>query len=302
MVIMVLKIIGIVLLVILGLFLFILSLLLFLPVRYRFDGKYEDTLNGKALVTWFPVLLKADITVVDGKPSYVVKLFAGVVMTNTEKKISWIGRKLFASEEEDAESKKNKKDKNIKETEKSSDTKNETLDYPVDSYEDIEFEKPPERKKVEKKLSIYDKIKKKIDFCRRKWKNFVSKLKEIHGKKEQLLKVYHSKRFEQAKADVILYLKKLFQIVKPNRLEGNVVFGFENPELTGKSLGVLAMVLPTYQKFLTIRPDFTKSVISGNLKGKGKIYIFSVLKLAIKIKFNENLIKVIKKVQTIIEA
>lgn len=62
------------------------------------------------------------------------------------------------------------------------------------------------------------------------------------------------------------------------------------------------MFLPLYQGFLDVQPDFEKKCLDGNLKGKGKIYLFSIVKLALKVIFNKNLIKVTKKVQTIIEA
>lgn len=152
MVIMVLKIIGIVLLVILGIILFILGLLLFLPIQYRFDGKYEDMLNGNARVKWFPLLLKADVSVVDGKPLYVVKLFAGVVMTNTDKKISWIGRRFFSFDDEKPETMSDKTEKNTKKSVGTSNKLNEPTVGIVTVEDDIEFEKPPERKIAEKKI------------------------------------------------------------------------------------------------------------------------------------------------------
>lgn len=163
-------------------------------------------------------------------------------------------------------------------------------------------EKISSPQKIKKRSSFFKKMKQKIASVKRKWNNFLKKLRILKEKKEELLKVYHSKRFEVAKKDVIIYLKELFKIVKPNILEGNVQFGFEDPALTGEVLGIAAMLLPFYDNFLTIQPDFTEKHLEGYLKGKGKIYLFSLLKLIIKVKFNKNLIKVIKKVQTIIEA
>jgi len=49
-------------------------------------------------------------------------------------------------------------------------------------------------------------------------------------------------------------------------------------------------------------PDFEKKCLDGNLKGKGKIFLFPIVKLILKVILNKNLIKVTKKVQTIIEA
>ena len=48
----ILKVIGIILLVLLVLLLTVLLLVLFVPVRYRLSGKYEDVPEGEACVTW----------------------------------------------------------------------------------------------------------------------------------------------------------------------------------------------------------------------------------------------------------
>lgn len=48
----ILKVLGIILLVLLVLLLTVLLLVLFVPVRYRLSGKYEDAPEGEACVTW----------------------------------------------------------------------------------------------------------------------------------------------------------------------------------------------------------------------------------------------------------
>ncbi|MCR4585786.1 MAG: hypothetical protein K5686_08695 [Lachnospiraceae bacterium] len=66
-VLLILKIIGIVLLCILGLLLAVILLILFCPFRYRLDGKKEEALEGRARVTWLLHFLVAEV-------SYVKKL------------------------------------------------------------------------------------------------------------------------------------------------------------------------------------------------------------------------------------
>ena len=48
----ILKIIGITLLVILGLVLVLFLVVLFVPVRYRFKGNYDDAFHCKGKITW----------------------------------------------------------------------------------------------------------------------------------------------------------------------------------------------------------------------------------------------------------
>lgn len=128
------------------------------------------------------------------------------------------------------------------------------------------------------------------------------RMQQYSKKKDALIKVYHSKRFELAKDDLKRYTKQFFRIIKPSRLEGRIHFGLDDPAYTGQLLGGLAWIYPLYQKYLTIEPDFENACLEGHLKGKGKIFLGSICKLALQVVFNKNLIKVTKKVQTIIEA
>lgn len=307
----VLKIIGIVILVILCLLIFILGLLLFVPVRYRFAGSYREDIQGEAVVDWKPLFLKATVTFREKKLEYIVRLLGGVVMTNTDKKLSWIGRRFFSfSDEAEAETSQKQSKKEVTGV---------VLEDHIEGLDDVLHPEPENQtdkqtfqkesgKRAEDnqersaKEPIWKRIKTIIAGIRNKIQLWMDKLKEINQKKEDLLRVYHSKRFETAKQDVILYIKALWAVIKPKRLEGYVRFGLEDPAATGQMLGVLALALPLYDEYLTIRPDFEQPCIEGNLDGNGKIRLFPVARLVLKVIFNKNLIKVTKKVQTIIEA
>lgn len=308
----VLKIIGIVILVILCLLIFILGLLLLVPIRYRFAGSCREDIQGEAVVNWKPLLLKATVTFREKKPEYIVKLLGGVVMTNTDSKLSWIGRRFFSfGDESEAETKKASGKKSKKEV------TGVVLEDHIEGLDDISHQPPVKMEKIHseesdgqdtsrqrktKKEPIWKRIKKMIAVIRDRIRLWRIKLKEINQKKEDLLRVYHSKRFEVAKQDIVSYAKTLWSVIRPKRLEGYVHFGLEDPANTGQLLGVLAIALPLYDAFLTIQPDFEQACIEGSLEGNGKIRLFPVVRLVLKVIFNKNLIKVTKKVQTIIEA
>ena len=284
----ILKVIGIILLTILAIIIFILLLVLFFPIRYRFFGSHDDVADGEAFVKWNPVFLRAALTYHNNHLEYTVKLFGGVVMTNTSAKISWLGRKLFSFGEEEEDS----------------------LDYDVNLQKEVNDTQTVEEDRNDKdafdkkrsNTSFTKRISRKIEDFQRKWHEFVNALKKAGNKKNALLRVYHSRRFGQVKQDLKQYIGEIFRILRPDMLEGYVKFGMEDPANTGYILGILAMILPLYQGFLTIEPDFTMQIIKGHLQGKGKIRLISVVKLAIKVILNKNLIKVTKKVQTILEA
>ena len=306
----ILKGIGIVLLILLTIIIFILLLVLFSPNRYHFFGKYDEEPEGKASIKWAPVLLKVTVTYHNKQLEYVVRLLGGVVMTNTNEKISWLGRKFFSFEDKAEEDEK----------QSSFDVNEEINDeaFDVHEHEYKEYDSSDREKKItnvgkqvdskhfskkrrKKRKTFFGYLKEKVSLLRKKIQNFVNTLKKINHKKEALGKIYHSKRFEQAKRDLKLYGGELFRIVKPDQLEGNVRFGLSDPAATGYILGIVAMMLPFYQGFLTVEPDFTQQILKGFLQGKGKIRLIFVVKLAIKVILNKNLIKVTKKVQSILE-
>lgn len=308
----ILKVIGVILLIILAVIIFILLLVLFVPMRYRFSGKYETAPDGEALIKWAPVLLKAFAAYHNNQLEYTVWLFGGVVMTNTGAKLSWIGRRFFNFEddEEDAGSMEAGDSNHLDFDVSFKDTgqmKEDVLWDREDLSEEETLLKGADRKKDydakrQTRKSFFERIREKKKAFHKRKQGFINRLKKVQNKKEALLRVYHSKRFEQVKLDLKQYVGELFHILKPDRLEGHVRFGLEDPANTGHVLGVMAMLLPLYQGFLTVEPDFTQQIIKGYLKGNGKIRLIFVVKLGIKVILNKNLIKVTKKVQTILEA
>lgn len=310
----ILKIIGIVILVILALLILILGILLFVPIRYRLAGEYKEKPKADILVKWTPLLLKVTANYNNNRLEYIVRMFGGVVMTNTDAPISWIGKKFFGSsknkdmdesdekydeEEDDSPIENTAEDATVSEKKAVSNDTSETLIESDDKALVVSSDKKTSRPK---KKSIFDKIRKKIDDIKIKVKEFIQKIRKLNDKREALLKVYHSKRFEVAKRDLIIYIKTLWAVIKPKKLDGYIHFGFEDPATTGQALGILGVFLVWYDKTLTICPDFEQACFDGYMNGKGRIRLFPLVMLLIKIILNKNLIKVIKKVQTIIEA
>ena len=301
---------GIILLIILTLIIFILLLVLCSPIRYQFSGSLNDEPEGDISVKWAPVLLRITVTYHNKQLEYIVRLLGGVVMTNTPAKISWIGRKFFSfgeSDDEEYEAGENVEENTLSDGEKSfqnvsSDKESPKEEIKRQTTKKAENNRKFSRKRHRKKESFVNRIQKKIRNLQRKIREILHTLKKANQKREALSRVYHSKRFEQVKVDLKKYVGEIFRILKPDRLEGNIRFGLENPANTGYILGIFAMLLPFYQGFLTVEPDFTQQILEGYLQGKGKIRLIFVVKLVIKVILNKYLIKVTKKVQTILEA
>ena len=313
----ILKIIVIIILVILAVILIILLSLLLIPIQYEGKGSYKEKPDADIKVTWFPVLLMVIASYHENALVYIIKLLGGVIMTNKDAKISFLGNKLFSEKtavDHEVDSDKNNDD--VIESEITSSTKSEQEEQKLDNVNPEQEEKSDivnpllmkedasrnEKKKITKKpVSFFEKIRSTIGNIKNKITRFVDNLRRINQKKDDLLKVYHSKRFEKAKKDVIIYLKKLIRVIKPRKLQGYIHFGMKDPASTGEIAGIIAMFIPLYDGYFQVVPEFEHACFEGNVYMKGRIRIVSILIIGLKIIFNKNLIKVMKKVQTIIE-
>ncbi|MDE5864056.1 MAG: hypothetical protein K2H34_06905, partial [Lachnospiraceae bacterium] len=193
----VLKIIGIVVLVILVLLIFILAVVLFTPVRYQFNGDFHSELQADISVKWSPVLLGVTAACQGKKVEYVVRLFGGVIMTNTDARLSFIGRKLSAAD--DREKKRTGKKASEK---KEVDSKapavvitdwdeefREFEDNRADTVTEEADKKHSSPKRKRKKTPLLERIRNKLAQIQKKIHVLIEKLKEINKKKESLLKV-----------------------------------------------------------------------------------------------------------------
>ncbi len=96
---------------------------------------------------------------------------------------------------------------------------------------------------------------------------------------------------ESTKATIRLLLGKLKNIIVhilPKKVKGNLIFGFDDPALTGEILGVASLFYPKYQKKLKLIPVFEQQILEGKVQVKGRIVIAYIIWQAIKIVLDKN--------------
>ena len=71
------------------------------------------------------------------------------------------------------------------------------------------------------------------------------------------------------------------------------VFGFEDPSLTGKVLGVLYSLGIPFLKGVNINADFEKAILETDVNIKGKTNLFFVLLPILKFILNKNVRNII---------
>ncbi len=262
----ILKAIGILILVLLGLVLAVVCLVLFVPVCYEAGGSWKDKPAGKGKISWLfgAVSLSAGY---DGDES---GLTAGVRL---------FGQKLWEMGEE-------------KETPKAP--------WPLDEETlrgtDAERKEPKDRKKPEeketalweenqqprpepedkrhtehKKKDVFGRIKVFLEKLKFSFQSFCDKLKNIQNIAEEKKAWLED---EENQASLKLLWKQTGRFLRhvcPRGGKGSVTFGFEEPYLTGQALSAAALIYPFFEGNLEICPVFDETVFEAEGSFKGRI-------------------------------
>lgn len=85
--------------------------------------------------------------------------------------------------------------------------------------------------------------------------------------------------------------------ILPQKANGQVTFGFDDPATTGKVLAACSVLYALYGTQFTITPDFENAVIDGDLQLKGRIRIGTLAARAVRVLIDRNLWRMIKKVR-----
>lgn len=136
-------------------------------------------------------------------------------------------------------------------------------------------------------------------------KNLVGKIKEkLRSIWKIILNLWDKKRkvvaffqLEENKAGIKVGLVHLWEILRhvgPTKTEGYIRFGTGDPASTGQALGIAAALYGYYGKYLTIEPDFEEEILEGEVLMKGRIRLFNLLIIGIKLLREEKLKRFIK--------
>lgn len=146
-------------------------------------------------------------------------------------------------------------------------------------------------------VSIWNKIK--------NLKNIFHKLKAklssirnlLQGLWEKKRKVVSYFKLDENKAGIKLGLasiKKLLKHIRPTKAKGYIHYGTGDPASTGQIFGVAAAFYGYYGKYLKVVPDFEEEVLEGELFIKGRIRLFNLLIIGIKLLRDKNFKRLIK--------
>ena len=289
----ILKVIGIILLVVLALILTALLCVLFVPVKYRAVGSFDNTdIRAKAHVSWLFHLFALHIEYADETDGYIriafVKkgLFADSLGDNYEAFNDDVMDDAAKTETEDKVSENTRDEHKIPadESEHITDeqTENESTARTHNEYRSVTDEN--QHIKQQTKLTHKKRSKKTHK------KQFKDKSDRIKNCIYKLKREYSDERNKAA----FLHLKKeLFIILKricPRRFKLTMVYSTGSPDTTGISLGILACFPVGYTNRWRITPDFEseKPYAKGSFDIKGHVIVISILAATLRILFDKN--------------
>lgn len=306
----ILKIIGITILVILGLLLLILLLVLFVPIRYRVNVEHGHAFLLDGRVSWLLHLVHARINKSDQSSRIWVRILGFLVYDSSKpkSKSKFLKKTTKVNLKSDAKSdiKSNIKDvdKDAKNTEVDTIVKDaETIDADTDNNADIDnntdignaidtdaVDKDTDSKKTSKKAfkktskeSLKSRILGFFQSIKQKIKEFFKKLFNI---KHKISLVIEFIRNEVNKEFIKLTFASFIKLIKhilPKKLKIKLIFGTGDPCSTGQALGIFGILYSLYGDRIEIRPDFENKILQGRHYAKGRIRIWSILIIAIKL-------------------
>lgn len=93
------------------------------------------------------------------------------------------------------------------------------------------------------------------------------------------------------------HLAYLWKHLKPDRIRGELRYGFDDPSLTGELTGILYLLLPAGHYQIRLEPDFENAVYEGNLSIRGHIRICHLVRIAACVFFDKELRALLKRFQ-----
>ena len=112
------------------------------------------------------------------------------------------------------------------------------------------------------------------------WKDKLSNIGEI---KDKILEFIRDVENKAGINSVFLNLGKVLKHIKPRIFKFYIEFGTGDPCTTGQALGVLGILYSIYGEYVQIVPNFTEAKYEGVLYARGRIRLFTLLIICIKL-------------------
>lgn len=298
----ILKVIGIILLVVLALILAVVLCVLFVPVKYRAVGSFDNTdIRVKAHVSWLLHLFALHIEYAREADGYIRLIFVKrkLFEDSDSEYEDYEDESEYENDEKPAESDSgadnyetlyiDSMDDDAKAEDKGCENTGNKPEIPADESEHITDGQTENESTAQTHQKTYKKRNKKLHKKSHK-KQFKDKSDKIKTGIDKLKREYSDERnkaaFSHLKKELFIILKRIC----PRRLKLTMVYSTGSPDTTGISLGILACFPVGYTNRWRITPDFEseKPYAKGSFDIKGHVIVISILAATLRILFDKN--------------
>ena len=288
----VLKILGILLAAVLGILLFLMVLVLFVPVRYQADAGLGEETRVSAKISWLLHVFGVQVRYMEGTLSVKLRLLWFLSFPLYPAKEKRAGQQKEKKKKEKRKEKSKQKEAPLSDAETAE--KKERSDIPETG--DANIAAPvavPKRKtnsRMEKRPGILEKLKYtfrmicvKITDIRANWKYYTDMLK-----KEEVKNAFSLCRRQ---------LMGLLRHAAPRKLSGDLTIGLEDPAMTGQLYGLYCALGCLHRYRIAVTPDFEQKILKGTMRLRGHVRGIHLLILGLKLLFDKNIRYLIKELR-----
>ncbi|WP_205027765.1 DUF2953 domain-containing protein [Anaerosacchariphilus polymeriproducens] len=165
------------------------------------------------------------------------------------------------------------------------DNKNES----VDNIKEESYQNNKTTKKSKKRKGIWLSLKEKIINLKYTVRKFCDKIRMLINTCQEYKDIWNDEKVKLAihkiKEQFLYFLKHC----KPKKFKMYLHFGLEDPALTGQVLGGISLFYPLFHKNISVIPNFEHSILEGSIFVKGRVQVFVLLKIFIRLYWNKNI-------------
>lgn len=288
----ILKIIGIILLVILGLLLAAALTVLFVPFRYRIWLEYRESLKAKVSVSWLLRLLEVKAVYDEGLDVDVRVLWFHPLRGDGDEAAEMEDETPEKTQQESKQPKENSEQSQkqseqlMKQAEKQAEKQSEkssaresTINQNGDDSQTAKTNSTSATKSRWKRISDFEKrLKNRI---RRKWDG-------IRGKITSVRDFVTNERNQRVFFMILGQSKRLLHHILPKKVLLQADIGFDDPATTGNVLAAVSILYAFYGDRIQVTPYFDQEILQGEFEASGRICSGVLLYLAAKVWFHKD--------------
>ncbi|MFA9463739.1 MAG: DUF2953 domain-containing protein [Velocimicrobium sp.] len=288
----VLKIIGSILLVVLSLLLFLIILCLFVPIRYQAAAEKQEKIKANATARWLFSILSAIINYEENVLTYRVSVFGITIYPRKKKKKRQHSKEKHGAEpdlvimEVPTDQSENKllikKDNQSMESNEVP-NKEQVIDQTLQKRKKLKQNK----KTTTDKKSRWSQLKDKWVSFKERIHSMFTTIRNYREKGDLILEFLKLEENKRGLLSVWNSLKKILRHIIPTKIYGTIEFGRSDPCQTGQALGVIGILFSVYGKHIQVIPNFEQECLYGEIFIKGRVRMFTLLRISITLLVNE---------------